>query len=166
MITIEGKELEMAMLYFNKAAEIARKNSRCLKSKRGVVIVDDGEIIGEGYNSPPREKDICVHCMRDYFKNCTSTTEPCRAIHAEERAILDAFKKQKNLEGSVMYHVKVKNDVIVPSTIPSCTICSKLVEELDISFVMLTKEGVFQYLSEEFNQLSFEYAWKQLNNVK
>jgi len=160
------KESEKAWEYFDAASEIAKENAKCLKSQRGVVIVKNGVIIGKGYNAPPKDEPTCEYCLRDKFKNMPLGTEPCRAIHAEERAIIDALKKTGNLEGAIMCHIKIKLGEIVPSTVPSCTICSKLVAEEGMKFVMWTKEGVALYEPKEFNELSFGYVQKQLNNKK
>ncbi len=164
MIRLKGPEERKAQKFLEKAAEVGNDKSRCLKSKRGAIIVYKGiDIIAEGYNAPPRDEEECTHCMRDYFRNRTSTTEPCRAIHAEQMAMINALRKNINLEGTAMYYAKNKNGIFVPSSSPSCTICSKLIHELGINFIMMTKEGILKYEPEEFNRLSFEYAWKQLN---
>lgn len=51
MKILKGKKEQEAILYMNKAAEIA-KNAKCYRSKCGAVIVKNKRIIGAGYNSP------------------------------------------------------------------------------------------------------------------
>jgi len=156
---LQGEEAERARGYLAKAAEVAKKG-RCLKSQRGVVIVKGEEIIGEGYNAPPG-RYICEVCLREIKKPLRFgdfNTEPCSALHAEQRAIIDALRKgYLDLSGTIMYHIKVKEGQIRKTEGPSCTICSKLILEVGIGkFVNYEKKGIIEYLAEEFNELSFK----------
>src|SRR3989344_5912176 len=101
---LKGLEEEMAQHWIKLAAEEA-KNSRCSKSNRGVVIVkDDITLLGKGTNNPPGK----VECLTERcYEICNEY-----AVHAEQNAIIEALRNGKNIEGSRMYHVKVKNDVI------------------------------------------------------
>ena len=157
MKILTGKEEKKAIEYFNLAAEIAKTDAKCLKSKRGVVLVKNEKMISEGWNAPPEGEQECASCLRDSIDKKVNT-EPCRAVHAEARAILNAYKNSHyDLTGSRMYHIKVKNDEINLSGNPSCTICSKLVLEAGISeFVLWQKEGVCIYDTREFNKLSLD----------
>jgi len=153
-----GEEAREAEKYILEAAEEAKK-STCKKSQRGAVIVKNGEIIGKGYNKVTNEK-YCNPCIREDIKD-NSRAELCSASHAEQIAILDAFKKGKDPEGSRMYHIKVKDGKIRPSGDVSCTVCSRLVLETGISeFVLLHEKGLAVYDSKEFNEKSFEYFLK------
>ena len=148
----ESKQAEKFILEAVKEAE----KSRCKKSKRGVVIVKDGDIIGRGHNKVTIEK-FCNPCIRENIKD-NSKVELCSALHAEQVAILDAFKHGKNLEGSRMFHIKVKNGDIMPSEDISCTVCSRIILEAGISeFVLFHKNGFGLYSAEEFNEKSFEF---------
>ncbi|MBI2637712.1 MAG: hypothetical protein HYW88_02320 [Candidatus Sungbacteria bacterium] len=53
---LTGQQEKEAIRWMNKAAEVAKK-ALCLKAKCGSVIVNDGEIIGEGYNAPPLDRE-------------------------------------------------------------------------------------------------------------
>ncbi len=140
--------------YLLEAAREASK-SVCTKSQRGAVIVRDGEIIGRGYNKPTIDY-LCNPCIREEIRD-NSRVELCSAIHAEQMAILDALKRGESLEGSTLYHVKVKNREMKPSGPPSCTVCSRLILESGVSEVVLWhREGYAVYTAEEFNRLSFE----------
>jgi dCMP deaminase len=151
----ESKEAEKHILV---AVEEAKK-STCKKSQRGAVIVKNGEIIGKGHNKVTIE-ELCDTCIREHITD-NSRVELCSALHAEQLAILDALKKGKDLEGSRIFHIKVKNGKIKPSEDVSCTVCSRLVLEAGISeFVLLNKKGLALYSAEEFNRKSFEYFLK------
>jgi len=160
---LKGKEKKEAKEYLFLCAEYARM-SPCLKSQRGVVIVLNREVLGKGCNAPPFGENPCTSCLREKAKELKiqSHTEPCRAVHAEQKAIINAYStKYTSLEGAVMYHVKVKNGLAVPSGRPSCTICSKLVVEVGIKeFVLWHEDGVAAYNAHEFNDLSLESVLK------
>ncbi len=156
---IEGKEAKEAEMYMKIAAEYAR-NSQCKKSKRGAIIVKDGEIIGEGYNKVTIE-ELCNPCIREGI-NDNSRAELCSAIHAEQMAIIDAINNEKALIGSRMYHIKVKNREMRTSGNPSCTVCSRMIYESGIKeFVLLHEGGYVVYDAKEFNELSFKYFLKK-----
>lgn len=148
-------EVGEAERYMNIAVEYAKK-SNCKKSQRGAIIVKDGEIIGTGYNKITIEK-LCDPCIRENIKD-NSRVELCSALHAEQAAILDALKKDKILEGSRMYHIKVKDGLMKTSEDVSCTVCSRIILESGISeFVLLHKSGFVVYNARELNELSFKY---------
>lgn len=151
----DKNEIEEIKKYMNLAAEEALK-SNCTKSKRGVVIVKDNRVIGRGYNKATFLQ-TCNPCVRENITDKTKV-ELCSAIHAEQMAILDALKKEHNLEGSRMYHNKVKNNKVEPVGAPCCTVCSRLVLESGISeFVLWHEEGYAIYDAKEFNEISFQY---------
>lgn len=164
MKILEGADLSRAKLNLEKAARIAIENARCLKSQRGAIISRYGvDTISEGYNAPPSAGRICQECLREYFKQTPCKTEPCWAIHAEQRAIMNALKRHPDLRGTTMYYATTRGGFWVPSREPSCTICSKLVMDHGINFVMKTeKHGIVMYDPEEFNLLSFENLRKQI----
>jgi len=151
---LTGVELEEAKKYMTIAAKYA-KHSTCVKSKRGAVIVKNGVIIGGGYNDVTIES-LCNPCIREEIKD-DSRVELCSAVHAEHVAIIDALKKGNYLDGSTMYHVKVKDGEIRPCGPPSCTICSREILKSGISeFVIWHKEGYAVYNAKEFNEISFQ----------
>jgi len=152
------EESEQAKKHILAAAEEAKK-STCKKSQRGAVIVKNGEIIGRGFNKVTIE-EFCDPCIREDIKD-NSRVELCPASHAEQVAIIDALRRGKNLEGSRIFHIKVKDGRIMPSEDVSCTVCSRLVLEAGIGeFVLLDKNGLALYSAEEFNRKSFEYFIK------
>jgi dCMP deaminase len=152
---LTGDEAKKAEDYILLAAEESKK-STCKKSHRGVVIVKNDEVIGRGYNKATID-NLCNPCVRENIKD-NSKVELCSAIHAEQLAIIDALKNGKSLEGSRMFHIKVKDGKQMHSEDTSCTVCSKLVLESGISeFVLSQSKGFALYTAEEFNRKSFEY---------
>jgi len=161
MIILSGEEERTALEYIKKATEVAL-NSTCGRSKCGSIIVSKNEIIGSGFNSPPQNKEEqrrCSYSKESYDKKVTDKT--C-CVHAEQRAITDALKKNSDkLLGSRLYFIRLDNDVPTRSDQPYCTHCSKIsLDEGIAEFVLWHKEGVSVYNTEEYNMLSFQYENK------
>lgn len=162
MRILTDKEKSKAQEYLKQAASLGVK-SVCLKRPQGVVIVLNDKVIGEGWNAPADEH-ICKECLRDKKKPMifsTFNTEPCYAVHAEQRAIFNAFKSgYSDLSEAKMYFARTDRDgIYMPCDDgPSCTICSKLILEAGIkSFVYETvDDGVVEIMSKEFNDLSMK----------
>jgi len=154
-----GYEEKEAMKFLDEAVSMAR-SATCERSRCGSVIVKDGEIIGRGFNSPPRsdETQRRCHTKKDtYHKKVTDKT--C-CIHAEQRAITDSLKRNSDkIDGSRLYFVRLDNNGDKQrSGEPYCTICSKMALDADISeFVLWQDKGVCVYNTDEYNRLSFEY---------
>lgn len=74
--------------YFMKLAQIAAQQSKCLKRKVGVVIVDaDSHVLSLGYNGPPHKQKHCADCRQVPSRFILG---PCIAVHSEINAILQA----------------------------------------------------------------------------
>lgn len=158
MRILKGKEESEALDCILRAAEIA-SNSTCECSKCGSIIVKGGMIIGEGYNSPPKEEQRrCSHSKDSYHEKVTDKT--C-CVHAEQRAIMNALRNNsEELEGSRLYFIRL-NDAGEPIRAgkPYCTICSKMALDVGIKeFVLWHDEGICVYETDEYNDLSFEYS--------
>lgn len=129
------------------ALAVAEANrSPCQRSKRGVVIVKDGKVIGRGHNSPPPGfacDGSCRERCRDY------------AVHAEKSAMFDALRKGFSLNGARGFHMKSVEGKGVVSGTPSCVHCSKDMLFFGLSeFVLLDENGFALYGMEEFHDLT------------
>jgi len=151
---LQGCELEEVIKYMNIATKIAGE-SPCAKEKRGVVIVNQGKIVGEGVNSPP----MFFKCEPNYCG------ESCRvpAVHAEMNAIIDAGRKRHNLNGARMYHARVENGVLQDSREPRCADCSKHILQANIcDFVLKHKTGFTLYDAVTFHYISLKNSRKEI----
>lgn len=157
-LLLENEEKE-AFVYFEKAKDIA-KNATCKRSKCGAIIIQNNEIIGKGFNSPPNNLENqrrCLNLKDLYHKKVTDKT--C-CIHAEQRAIIDALKRNPDkIFGSKIYFIRLdKNNNTIKAGKPYCTICSKMALDVGISeFVLWHKEGICIYNTEEYNKLSYNF---------
>lgn len=145
--------------FLDKAAEVAGE-STCLGKKCGAIIVESGEIIGRGFNSPPGNLESQRRCGLDKKSLDRKITDKTCCGHAEWRAIIDALRNNPNrLKGSRLYYRKLDDDGNPSeSGRPYCTRCSKDALDVGISeWVLLHKEGVTIYNSKEYNLLSYQY---------
>ena len=155
---LQGQEILEADIYFKECEQEARK-SRCQKSQRGVVIVNDGIILGRASNNPPLEllcePEKCHDICNEY------------CIHAEDRAIHEANAQGLDLKGSRLYHLKIKEGAVRSSRNPSCPNCSKWILESGIAEVVLKHEIRHSlYDAKEFHELSLEAARQAKKEIK
>ncbi len=118
-------------LFMMKAYEQANKSS-CTRTKVGVVIVKDREIIAQGYNNTAGGIKDCrnIGCIRDilHIKH-GERREVCRALCAEQIAISEAARNGILLDGSTVY-----------VTSAPCHICAKLLVSAGVKEIIYDKE--------------------------
>ncbi len=106
--------------YFMKIAEIVKTRSTCLRRQVGAVIVKENCIITTGYNGAPTGLAHCTdmgYCERDRLGIPSGQRhELCRALHAEQNAIIQAAKLGISTEGATIY-----------ITLQPCVICAKMI---------------------------------------
>ncbi len=115
--------------YFLRLAELAATRSTCLRRQVGAVLVSGRRVLATGYNGAPKGLPHCleVGCLREQLKIPSGQRhEMCRAIHAEQNAILQAAQ----------YGVAVKAATLYCTNQP-CAICAKLLLNLDVNRMVL-----------------------------
>ena len=119
--------------YFMDMAVLTAKRSTCLRRQVGAVIVTDKHIIATGYNGAPRGVPHCDEkggCLRQQLNVPSGERhELCRALHAEQNAIIQAATLGQSIEGGTIY---VTNQ--------PCVICAKMIINAGISRIVV-KEG-------------------------
>lgn len=153
---LSGNDERNAMKYIDTAAKVALE-SQCLRAKCGSVIVKNNKILGRGFNSPPKNIKM-LRCVKDYLPKDFKSDRTC-CVHAEQRAILDALRNNpKEIENSRIYLIRLdENNNKIEAGKPYCTICSKLALDVGIAeFVLLHKEGLCVYDTDEYNTMSFD----------
>ena len=126
--------------YFMSIAKLASTRSTCLRRKVGAVIVKNKHILSTGYNGAPRGLAHCLEigCLRDKLNIKSGTRhELCRAIHAEQNAVIQAAVSGVSIEGATMYC----------TTFP-CVLCSKIIINSGIKRIVVM-EGYPDELSKE-----------------
>ncbi len=162
---LSGDEEKKALKYIVKATKVA-KNATCKRSKCGCVIVQLDEIIGSGFNSPPRDIESQRRCFCSKGSYNKKVTDKTCCIHVEQRAMMNALQKNPNkLPGSRLYFIRL-DDKEAPKRAgdPYCTICSKMALDVGISeFILWHNEGVCVYETKEYNVLSFQFGKNKEN---
>jgi dCMP deaminase len=114
--------------YFLEIATVVAKRSTCLRNRVGAVIVRDKQILSTGYNGAPRNMEHCldIGCIRQ-INNIESGTrhEKCRAVHAEQNAIIQAALHGAGIEGATLY-----------CTHQPCILCTKMIINSNIKRVV------------------------------
>ncbi len=117
--------------YFLEMAQTVARRSTCLRHKVGAVLVKDKQILTTGYNGAPRNLPHCLDtgCIRDK-NNIPSGTmhEICRAIHAEQNAVIQAALHGVSTEGATLY-----------CTHQPCVICAKILINAGIAKVVFAE---------------------------
>lgn len=104
--------------YFMGIAELVKERSTCLRRKVGAVIVLNNRILTTGYNGAPPGASHCedVGCLREKMNIPSGERhELCRALHAEQNAVIQGAKYGISIEGATIY-----------TTTYPCVICSKI----------------------------------------
>lgn len=105
--------------YFIKMAALVAERSTCKRHNVGAIIVKDKRVVTTGYNGAPKDIKDCLElgCLRNELKIESGTMqEKCRAIHAEQNAIIQAGVHGVNINGGKIY-----------CTHSPCIICSKMI---------------------------------------
>lgn len=146
--------------WFQEAERVAQ-SALCTRAKCGVVIVAGDEIIGEGYNAPPRDDMHNAKCVTEvYDRDKKPKYDLTCCVHAEWRAIMDVFKNHpEQLLGATLYYVRLGDDGKVrPSGAPFCTVCSRLALDVGIAkFGLFHKHGPMLYDSKDYNERSYAF---------
>jgi len=114
--------------YFIKIAALVGERSTCLRHKVGAIIVKDKRIVSTGYNGAVKNVKDCLEkgCLRDELKIPSGTRhEICRAVHAEQNAIIQA----------AFYGVDTRNATMYCTHTP-CMICAKMIVNAGIKEIV------------------------------
>ena len=118
--------------YFMEMAQLTAKRSTCLRRQVGAVIVKDKHIIATGYNGAPRGLKHCAEiggCLREQLKIPSGERhELCRALHAEQNAIIQAATLGQSIEGGTIY-----------ITHQPCVICAKMIINAGIKRIVVNE---------------------------
>lgn len=104
--------------YFMELARAVARRSTCKRRHVGAIMVRGKRILTTGYNGAPSGLSHCLErgCLRDeYDVPSGQRHELCRAIHAEQNAIIQAALHGIPLEGSTLY-----------CTHHPCALCAKM----------------------------------------
>ena len=145
--------------YYLDIAETVATRATCLRKRYGAVIVNNDQIISTGYNGAPRGRENCsdlgVCTKKRIFPEVRhSGYDACRAVHAEQNAIISASRTEM-LNGTlylVGYKIDENNDKIYEEGASSCLLCRKLIINSGIKevFVRVNKDEYIKIEIEEW----------------
>lgn len=135
--------------YFMKIAEIVKTRSTCLRRQVGAVIVKDKRIITTGYNGAPSRIKECTEigeCKRQVMNIPSGQRhELCRALHAEQNAIIQAAMLGISTKGATLY-----------VTLQPCIICAKMAINAGIEKIVYKGEYPDEFSLEMLNEAGIE----------
>ncbi len=105
--------------YFMEITRVVASRSTCLRRQVGAVIIKDKRILTTGYNGAPKGLAHCreVGCIREANSVPSGERhELCRALHAEQNAILQAALYGISIGGATIY-----------CTNHPCVLCAKMI---------------------------------------
>lgn len=139
--------------YFMDVAHTVSTRSTCTRHQIGAVIVRDRQIVSTGYNGAPRSIEHCmdVGCLRDAEGiESGHRHEICRAVHAEQNAIVQAAVSGQSVATGVLY-----------TTIFPCVICAKLIVNAMIERVVYA----VPYGDALSETMAYRYLWGGRVNI-
>ncbi|HHT78497.1 MAG TPA: dCMP deaminase family protein [Actinobacteria bacterium] len=124
--------------YFISITKTVASRSTCLRRKVGAIIVKDKRILTTGYNGAPRGVKSCLEigrCLREELRVPSGQRhEICRALHAEQNAIIQAAYHGVRITGSSVY-----------STTQPCVLCAKMMINAGIRKIYYYEEYPDQF---------------------
>jgi dCMP deaminase len=142
--------------YFMKLAWLVAERSTCLRHHVGAVIVRDKRILTTGYNGAATGIKNCLslNCLRNALNIPSGQRhEICRAIHAEQNAIIQGGYHGINIKDSILY-----------CTHSPCILCAKMIVNTNIRKVLISTEYPDKTFKELFSEAGVEFSMLQLSN--
>lgn len=112
-------------------AFVVAGRSTCLRRQVGAVMVKEKQILSTGYNGSPSGLLHCdeVGCLRQSLSIPSGERhEICRAVHAEQNALVQAAKHGVAIAGADLY-----------TTLQPCVQCTKMIINAGIVRVVYTQ---------------------------
>jgi dCMP deaminase len=118
--------------YFMEIAQTISRRATCLRRQMGALLVRDKRILTTGYNGAPAGLPHCEEtgCLRQQLGIPSGERqELCRALHAEQNAIILAAQHGISLAGATLY-----------CTHQPCITCSKMLINAGVKRVVILDE--------------------------
>lgn len=126
--------------YYLDIAQTVLKRSTCLRKRYGAIIVRNDAIVSTGYNGAPRGRANCIElgfCVREHLNIPRGERyELCRALHAEQNAIINASRDQ--MLGATLYLVGEDSQTgELLTDVCSCAMCKRMIINSGIEKVVI-----------------------------
>lgn len=141
--------------YFLKIARVVAEQSTCAKHDVGAVLVRDNHILATGYNGAPSNIEHCIDvgCNRPYAPH-GENYELCRAVHAEENAIIQCALHGVSTKGATLY-----------CTHQPCLGCAKMIANAKIDKVVFERCLDMREPWELFKKADVYAYWRKPLNI-
>ncbi|MFO7966134.1 MAG: cytidine/deoxycytidylate deaminase family protein [Archaeoglobaceae archaeon] len=130
--SIDSKERLSTDEYFMEITSVVAKRSTCLRQKVGALLVKDKRILATGYNGAPANLPHCldIGCLRKQLNIPSGERhELCRAVHAEQNALIQAALHGVSISGATLY-----------TTHQPCIMCAKMLINAQVKKVVYGKK--------------------------
>ena len=114
--------------YFMKMAFLVAERSTCKRHHVGAIIVKNRRVLTTGYNGAAKGTKDCLElgCLRDEMNiKSGERHEICRAIHAEQNAIIQGALHGLDVSNSTLY-----------CTHHTCILCAKMIVNANVDRVV------------------------------
>lgn len=141
--------------YYLDIAETVSERGTCQRKTYGCIIVKNDEIISTGYAGAPRGRINCIDLgfctKKKIYPNIRhGGHDACRAVHAEQNAIISAARK--DMIGSTLYLVGKRFDNgKYEEGAMCCQTCRKLIINAGIEKVVV-RETKKKYIEVDVNK--------------
>ena len=119
--------------YFMQMAQLTAQRSTCLRRKVGAVIAQATSILSPQAITERQRPRHCVElggCLREKLKIPSGQRhELCRALHAEQNAIIQAATLGQSIEDGTIY-----------ITHQPCAICAKMIINAGLKRIVVKKD--------------------------
>lgn len=143
--------------YFLEIAKMVSSRSTCLRRQMGAVFVRDKRILATGYNGAPSGLKHCeeVGCLREQQGIASGERhELCRAIHAEQNAIVQAAQFGTSLKDSILY-----------CTHTPCVLCAKMLINTGVDRIVVLGEYPDKLSREMLEEAGVQLIIKEVETV-
>ena len=134
--------------YFMKIALVVSERATCRRHSVGAIIVKNRVILATGYNGAPKGAKDCLElgCLRDELGiKSGERNEICRAVHAEQNAIIQSAGGMMSTDGATMY-----------CTHSPCNVCAKMMANAGIKEVVVFEKYADQQFKRLFKELGIK----------
>jgi dCMP deaminase len=143
--------------YFMKLSWLVAERSTCLRHHVGAVIVRDRRILATGYNGAASKTKDCLElgCLRNQLNIPSGQRhELCRAIHAEQNAIIQGALNGVSIINSTLY-----------CTHSPCILCAKMIVNAGIKKVVMSEVYPDNAYKELFGEAGVETYCLKIANL-
>jgi dCMP deaminase len=135
--------------YFMEIAHVVAKRSTCLRRQVGALLVSGRRILATGYNGPPQGLKHCGElggCYREKMGIPSGQRqELCRAVHAEQNAVIQA----------AIHGVALQNVTLYCTTQP-CVTCAKILINANVRRIVYAGDYPDEFAAELLEEAGVE----------